>query len=312
MRTYSVGEQVVKRIEWIDAAKGMLIVLVVLGHCHVNDACDMVICSFHMGAFFLLSGLNFHAEEPFLKFLLKKAKSLLFPYLIFALIMLCYICVGTFYYADRKFNLASGLISIFLPISGKETTSVYGLWFLPCLFLGELVLYGILRAWKKNRFLGFASAAGIGLVCGAVDLLTDCVSVINILPFAVTFLAVGYGAKDKLMKVQRIDIALGCLILFMVFTALNWYTTRQPVDLSSMNLGSWPLYVLSSLFGAVFLCSVSEIIAKIPVFMVLGRDTLYCYGLHYEVLGIVRKLVPGGGTAHSSHFSIIGSTCLVV
>lgn len=35
-----------------DTAKGILIILVVLGHCHVNIVSDMVINSFHMVAFF--------------------------------------------------------------------------------------------------------------------------------------------------------------------------------------------------------------------------------------------------------------------
>ena len=47
-----------KRIEWIDIAKGILIVLVVLGHSEISGIAASVINSFHMAAFFFLAGLT--------------------------------------------------------------------------------------------------------------------------------------------------------------------------------------------------------------------------------------------------------------
>lgn len=45
-----------KRIAWIDVAKGLLIILVVLGHSNINDITAVVINSFHMAAFLFCSG----------------------------------------------------------------------------------------------------------------------------------------------------------------------------------------------------------------------------------------------------------------
>lgn len=49
----------IKRIDWIDVAKGIGIILMVMGHTSMPDAINRWIYSFHMPLFFLLSGLLF-------------------------------------------------------------------------------------------------------------------------------------------------------------------------------------------------------------------------------------------------------------
>ena len=48
-----------KRIEWIDSARGIAILFVVLGHCigNIEDPVNKFILAFHMPLFFFLSGL---------------------------------------------------------------------------------------------------------------------------------------------------------------------------------------------------------------------------------------------------------------
>ena len=75
----------VNRIEWIDIAKGIGIILVVIGH-NFSDGENIIylrkwIYSFHMPLFFLLSGILFSAkQESFKDFSLKELE--LFFYLI--------------------------------------------------------------------------------------------------------------------------------------------------------------------------------------------------------------------------------------
>lgn len=130
-----------KRIEWIDVAKGLLIFLVILGHSDIHNITATIINSFHMAAFFVLSGITYKSERLTLKeLLIKKFRTLLVPYFIFASIMLIYSYLKKIVFGG-SFNLLSGLISIILPISGQKTTNVYGLWFFPCLFLAEIIIY---------------------------------------------------------------------------------------------------------------------------------------------------------------------------
>ena len=65
------------RIKWIDISKGILIVLVVLGHAHISTIVDLIINSFHMAAFFALTGYTFHFGNTFRVFIKKQIKGLL-------------------------------------------------------------------------------------------------------------------------------------------------------------------------------------------------------------------------------------------
>ena len=70
------------RIQWIDTAKGIGILFVVLIHCigDTNFVLNKFILSFDMQLFFFVSGLcSKRSSESFLKFCAKKAKSLLIP-----------------------------------------------------------------------------------------------------------------------------------------------------------------------------------------------------------------------------------------
>lgn len=71
-----------QRINWIDSAKGIGILLVVLGHStgNIEDPLNKAILSFHMPLFFFLSGLcSKQKEENKGKQALRKAYSLLLP-----------------------------------------------------------------------------------------------------------------------------------------------------------------------------------------------------------------------------------------
>ena len=51
------------RVKWIDYAKCILIFFMVSGHCNINNTYHMFIYSFHMPAFFIISGYLFKIKE---------------------------------------------------------------------------------------------------------------------------------------------------------------------------------------------------------------------------------------------------------
>lgn len=78
----------VKRIEWIDFAKTICIICVVLGHSHVPPEYKSFIYVFHIPVFFFMSGAIFSFEKyPIYKlFLKRKINQLLIPYLLINLL----------------------------------------------------------------------------------------------------------------------------------------------------------------------------------------------------------------------------------
>ena len=66
-----------ERIAWIDLARGIGILLIILGHLPGLGKLGVWIFSFHVPLFFFLYGYLFKNDLAFLPFLKKKAKALL-------------------------------------------------------------------------------------------------------------------------------------------------------------------------------------------------------------------------------------------
>lgn len=142
-----------KRVEYIDIARGIGILLVVMGHndfALISPFAYQVIYSFHMPLFFFLSGYFLDASIPFLDFIRKRFHSLLKPYLFMIFLI---------YFASVSFEKMGFQTALF-----RITKSLYGsgyyldwvqLWFLPHLFVVSLYAFLFLAAlsWSNNRYI---------------------------------------------------------------------------------------------------------------------------------------------------------------
>ena len=86
-----------KRIEYIDRAKGIAILLVILGHCcgSVDEPINRYVLSFYMPLFFILSGLSARPIVGGIDGLMgggvkKRIRSLLIPQISLLVIQLIY------------------------------------------------------------------------------------------------------------------------------------------------------------------------------------------------------------------------------
>lgn len=151
-----------KRDATVDVAKGIGIYLVVLGHCHPDNSILSVITSFHMPLFFFLSGLFlFNKPISARDFLKKKAKTLLFPCLAFGIILSTYSTVLDMLRPHPVIPYGLRYVGIF--INMRHGLFPGSLWFLPCLFLVETMLYGMHRRIHSD-FLRFIVIAILGSV----------------------------------------------------------------------------------------------------------------------------------------------------
>lgn len=157
-----------KRIEWLDIAKGICILLVVLGHeLTWDEGLRYSIYAFHIPMFFILSGMTTYiteeTEKSFNLFLKKNINGLLKPYFI-----------GSGFYI--LFDLIRGGVQHRLSIrvlvyDVYQTLVCYGinvLWFIITLFLAKIIFYWVLRI-KKNELIKFLMLCVLGM--GAVSLI---------------------------------------------------------------------------------------------------------------------------------------------
>src|SRR5512132_506835 len=128
-----------KRIEYIDIARGIGILLVVMGH---NDFAVVspfgykLIYSFHMPLFFFLSGYLLNITSGFWTFLKKRFNSLLKPY-YFTIFLIYFVSIS---FGKMGFQTAIGRIVKSLYGSGHYLDWVQ-LWFLPHLFVVSLYTF---------------------------------------------------------------------------------------------------------------------------------------------------------------------------
>lgn len=73
------------RIVEFDIAKGIGIILVVIGHQNIPHSVTNWIFSFHMPLFFILSGFFFSSKRKFYEIFKRRVKSLIIPYVFLCL-----------------------------------------------------------------------------------------------------------------------------------------------------------------------------------------------------------------------------------
>lgn len=225
------------RITWLDRAKGIGILLVVIGHTVAPSSITAnTIFSFHMPLFFILSGylFNFSKYEKNISLLFKnRIKSLLYPYFvsgfIFFIIFLLFQCPNPIVDTPLSNILAIlwqiiesslygvGAINIYTPLS--NIAPVGPAWFVVSLFCAEFLLLFFLKLTLNfNSVISFffvlcISAAGV--LIGKIIFLpwSFDISMVGLL-----FLYVGYLMKQYniLERINKQILFITLLLLWLI------------------------------------------------------------------------------------------------
>jgi len=145
------------RLNWIDNARGLAIICVILGHFDVYKDLTNIIYTFHMPLFFIVSGcfLTKNIQSTSLKtFLRKKIKRLIIPYIFFSvLLVVSYKILSLFtdiISNNGYINYVDSLINIFIELKRANLVRCH-LWFLPCLFISNTIVW-IINKYIQQKF----------------------------------------------------------------------------------------------------------------------------------------------------------------
>lgn len=132
-----------------DYAKGLGILLMVIGHCYsFENPILVLIYAFHMPLFFIVAGLQ-HAEHDHKHIRInwkKKCFRLIVPYLVFDGAFAVFVTI-----LGRPDNFVQSIISNLTPVVtlvGKTVT-----WFLPSMLLCELLLWAFNKLFKGSKWV---------------------------------------------------------------------------------------------------------------------------------------------------------------
>lgn len=294
-----------KRNVTVDILRGIGIILVIIGHLrHMipdDSPINLVIYSFHMPLFLIVSGYLFAAKSEkdrnagtlTIKYAKKKYRSSIVPYFLFSLLSLIYTLPNSQYTAKEM------LIGI-LAGGGADVSRVdnVALWFLPMFFLATLIFSAIytISLYPKNPITG-------KLLFGALILLTSALGnyvieksgskyffwSIDIALLVQIFLYAGYLFRDfekHLEKGGRIFTAVvmvSCAVVWIAMIRLN-----GRIDLNARSIGNTLFYYICGISGTFFwylICR--DIISRIPVISGVlawcGNNSLLIMGLHLPI-----------------------------
>lgn len=247
-----------QRIDWIDVAKGIAILLMVAGHTTIPKFISNFIWSFHMPLFFIASGLCTNWEVRYCDFLKKKSISLLIPFLIYSIIVLpVAISIGSTTF-DRW--LVSGWQGI-------------ALWFIPVLYFSLVLSKLILNiASIYFRVISMVFLLIVGVVLCYFDIGHNWT--LSSVPYA-TFLIILGAYSKKLIQVinePKWYYVIGSLIVTIVVSqiwrldmAWNHIMPIIPITIGACS-GTYLVFSISS-----YLCKYCKPIKAI--LSAIGKET---------------------------------------
>ena len=143
------------RVTYLDMLKCLGMFIVVSGHIHTSYGWfSLPIHSFVIPLYFMLSGMTFRRSKfpKFLDFLKHRAKTLLLPYAMFSVITWAFWAIFSYVSHSKVDSYWMPLLQTVLAQgSGRFLVHNVPLWFVPCLFVIEIIYYWLdkLPDWGK-------------------------------------------------------------------------------------------------------------------------------------------------------------------
>lgn len=280
-----------ERIQWIDTAKGIGLLCVIIGHLHIPFIATWVY-TFHMPLFFFLSGVVFSGNKYDLQsFLVKKVKTLIVPYFSLGIVIyFFYMIINEIRGVEN--SLYGSNYSMLIQLLKQE--HFWTIWFLTCLFFTEILYYLINRYSNGNGWI----ATGISLtICllgffyyrmGGDGLPWN----LDVAFIAQFFLHLGYRfsinkkINEKILTHNRINsiiLAVIFLIINIVSGILCIKVSGESLDMSVGLYGDEILTIISAVGGILFIVIVSNhLVNKYLVY--LGQNTMIIFAWHSRII----------------------------
>ena len=289
-----------KRIGYIDIAKGLGILVIVLAHNDLagyHPTLHKFIYAFHIPLFFFLSGMFFRPERTFGDTLKRRFNTLMKPY-FFTLFM---IYLGEATFGNMSFENIAGRILKSMYATGKYIDWVQ-LWFIPHLFVVALfawiawrVLFGRIKIdWLRGLAMFAMLAAGVFIMPRFWPFTAPVIGMeLYGLPFSADmvfasgfFFLLGYEVNQKPLE----KFFASPLVLVGTFGLLLAAILFLPptLDFNTRTYPSLGINTLEALLGIAMILSLSRNLEKwseklANVFSYFGRISLVILIFHVPI-----------------------------
>lgn len=268
-----------KRLRYIDIAKGMAILCMVLGHTYSMQEKPFIfiwIYSFHMPLFFITSGILYRikrsGEQKYSSLIQKKTKTLLIPYLIWNTIYQIFISILNF--RGGK-NIWLTNLQHIIYFNGSA------MWFLPVMFIASLIFLVTI----KNKYLNII--LGITLAIVGINM-PECSYMLEVVFRAfvgVIFIEIGYYFYD--MYINNFS-----KIILVIVIGLDIFGVQKNglVNLSDRLFNNPYIYIWTACLGTYIIYKLSIYLDKrnIRLLEYWGKNSIKILCLHGFIIEIIR------------------------
>lgn len=238
------------RLDYIDATKGVGILLIMLGH--LNTIPNPVFEStntFKIVIFYVVSGYLLHLRHKEIN-IRNRIFSLGIPYIIFSVITILLDAIYSLAGHHDTIKVLSDDVLMTVSLRGLST-----LWFLPTLFFAELLFY-ITRKQKYIQTVSLVILPILLLFFGTFFSISDSNVIdyilLTILKSVAAFWFFLVGNRIVDFVVRNTMRSLICVIGSFVCIILSMF--GGGVDFNIFKLGKWPITFF--LFGSIISCSI--------------------------------------------------------
>ncbi len=271
-----------RRIDWIDAAKGLGMILVVITHASPPTWLKEIVSSFNMPLFFVLAGFVYSTRREIHERTLKDARRLLLPYFCTVAAVAVFLLIirangGTGYYESVDSLIISALYGYGATHHG--ITLIGEIWFLLAMFWVKRIMDGVTLLRKPALQAGAAAlcvAAGIFLAAKRKWVPTNA----DIALAAAGFVFAGWQLKkhsELLGKPLFLLAALGTCVLARVFSANLSLSNRNYYNLWYL---SYPAAIAMSVLAIKAAQGICHIKGIRSFFKFIGKHSLLFLCVH--------------------------------
>lgn len=304
-----------KRIEWLDIAKALSIILVVLGHAG-HAFLDVYLGWFRIPLFFFLSGVLFKPIwiKDFFSWAGNKAKRLMIPYFMYGIL------IFIIFNLHNPGMLFEHIATLFY--GGRVLQGPYGVfWFITVLLLTQILL-GLLSPLKKQMQIAIILML---FVFGHLPMLSafDFFWNMDVVLVAVFYYSLGYFSKDFIVKYNNsLPLAAGSALIAIFFIVLNangfmdHYLNLKMTRLNNVFMDIiiplsffMPIIFISTVLTQYKIKSLLEVVGKYSIvimYLHLPVNIFFRTVLNYEVttfeftvFGVVIPVIIGYMLSHS-------------
>lgn len=294
-----------QRIQWIDFAKGFVMILVVVGHTLTKESgLNNFFSMFRMPFFFVMAGYLLNVEKwsgiKWQEFKIKLERRLMLPYFIanFAWYPIWFIVCYCFGFIEKHTFIEGEplrlFISIFVGINDSfRTLPILGyLWFLPCLFFAEIIYMKLCRYFDNDKVLLVEISFLLGVAGYFFGLFLQLPLAFDTALVAQFFILIGNFVR-KYNLTGKLNFGV-CMVLLALVTLS--FLSNKFVDMNGRDYGNLILFYFGGISGSLLVIKISMILANFSnkIFDLIkycGVQSLAILILHMPILDIVHHVI---------------------